>query len=200
MSVPFRLIAIASDAAGVDAIAATAGANPAVTIAMMLRDPEQDESVVTGLLAYARARASSNIVLSTNGVACDGVRWVHLPYRRRDLAAPLRARGFGVGISVHSQQEAAQAVTYADYLLASPIFPTPSKPGHRGIGLDRLEEICSNSPVPVFALGGIDAKRAGTCLAHGAYGIAGISVFRSADESNRTIATITRMLSQYAHG
>jgi thiamine-phosphate pyrophosphorylase len=61
-----------------------------------------------------------------------------------------------VGVSVHSVLEAQEAISLgATYLTAGHIFSTDCKKGVPPRGLDFLREICSLSPVPVYAIGGI---------------------------------------------
>jgi thiamine monophosphate synthase len=62
-----------------------------------------------------------------------------------------------------------------------PIFPTASKPGHPGVGLEALEEVVSSVPIPVYALGGVTPERVPQIADTGAHGVAGISVFERED-------------------
>ena len=61
--------------------------------------------------------------------------------------------------------------------LVSPVFPTPSHPTSDGLGLKALAELCRSSPIPIFALGGIDKKSANSVINCGIYGLAGIGGF-----------------------
>lgn len=61
-----------------------------------------------------------------------------------------------VGTSVHSREEAAEALRLgATYLTAGHIYSTDCKKGVPPRGLSFLKEICRMSPVPVYAIGGI---------------------------------------------
>ena len=61
-----------------------------------------------------------------------------------------------VGTSVHSREEAAEALRLgATYLPAGHIYSTDCKKGVPPRGLSFLKEICRMSPVPVYAIGGI---------------------------------------------
>lgn len=90
-----------------------------------------------------------------------------------------------VGVSTHTADEVKNALSFgADYLTFGPIWPTPSKPNLSAgdcPGLAGLEKICEISPVPVFALGGVEIDRIGPCLQAGAYGVAGIRSLFSPD-------------------
>lgn len=85
-----------------------------------------------------------------------------------------------LGKSCHSLQSAKEAEkNNFDYLIFSPVFDTASDGEKKGVGLEKLEEICCAVKIPVFALGGINAKNYKFCLDAGAYGVAGISIFLS---------------------
>lgn len=62
-----------------------------------------------------------------------------------------------------------------DYVTYSPIFPTSSKPGHPGTGIDALRWFCRQAGVPVLALGGLTPERVALCRRAGAAGIAVLS-------------------------
>lgn len=59
--------------------------------------------------------------------------------------------------STHSRAEIyAAAADGADFVTFGPIYPTPSKlPFGPPLGLDPLRLACADSPLPIFALGGI---------------------------------------------
>lgn len=61
-----------------------------------------------------------------------------------------------IGTSVHSREEAAEALRLgATYLTAGHIYSTDCKKGVPPRGLSFLRDICRMSPVPVYAIGGI---------------------------------------------
>ena len=70
-----------------------------------------------------------------------------------------------------------------DYAIAGPTFETPSKPGYGPeIGHKGLAEIAAAAPVPVLAIGGLNATRAAEVLAAGPVGIAVMgSIMRAVD-------------------
>lgn len=82
-----------------------------------------------------------------------------------------------IGFSAHYVTEAQQAIRDgADYVFFSPIFASPSKPGHVGVGLDELRTFTERvSDAPVYAVGGVTPARVGPCLNNGAYGVAVLS-------------------------
>ncbi len=112
-----------------------------------------------------------------------GAQGVHLPAAGLELAAARRLAppGFLLARSCHTSGEvAAAAAAGADFAVLGPIFATPSKPGAAPLGLQCLAEAC-RLPLPVLALGGINAARAADCLAAGAAGVAAIRWFQQAD-------------------
>ena len=97
----------------------------------------------------------------------------------RRLAPP----GFLVGVSCHSLGEALEAESAgADYAVLGPIFETLSKLGYGPpLGLGKLREVTGRVKIPVLALGGLTVDRVEACLEAGAAGIAGISIFQTAE-------------------
>jgi thiamine-phosphate diphosphorylase len=101
---------------------------------------------------------------------------VHLPARGLDVASARALVGAGriVGVSTHTRQEAvAAARAGADYVVFGPVWPTGARPGDApkgaAVGLDALAEVVrACAPMPVFALGGVDAERAPAAIAVGA--------------------------------
>jgi len=114
-------------------------------------------------------------------LAC-GAGGVHLPANSfpPSRIRPLTGPGFLIGVSCHNIEELRCAEREgADFGLFSPIFPTKSKEAAgtpQGIG--RLAEAVRSVQIPVLALGGVNAKNAADCIAAGAAGIAGISMFQ----------------------
>ena len=99
-----------------------------------------------------------------------------MPAERLRVVTP---PGFLTGRSVHAVDEA-RRVTAAgglDYIVFGPVFPTPSKPGHPGVGVRALAEVVRATPVPVLAIGGITPDTMTHALAAGAAGVAGIGLF-----------------------
>ena len=110
-----------------------------------------------------------------------GAHGVHL---RGDSfpAARVRAlspRGFLVGRSIHSADEAARVAAEGglDYLVFGPVYETTSKPGRAAAGLDVLRHVAVMTTVPVLAVGGITRERLAAIGRTGAAGIAAIGLF-----------------------
>lgn len=91
-----------------------------------------------------------------------GADGAHLPLpvcAAMTAAERLQAGRFGV--SVHSAEEAKAALALgAAYLTAGHIYASSCKQGVPPRGLAFLKEICTLSPVPVYAIGGIGLNKA----------------------------------------
>ena len=115
--------------------------------------------------------------------ASCGADGVHLPAGSLPPSMLRSQAGAGmiIGVSCHHRNEVAQAVREGvSYILLGPIFETLSKPGATPLGLPFLKEVCESCPVPIYALGGIDARHAADCIQAGAAGVAGIRLFQEA--------------------
>ncbi len=113
------------------------------------------------------------------------VKAVHLP-QGQPVATIRRVMGPEtlIGVSAHSVSEAQLASAEgANYLTASPVFPTDSKPGYGpALEAEGLAAIVASVSIPVLALGGVTAENAGACIAAGAAGVAVMgSVMRSSN-------------------
>ena len=104
-----------------------------------------------------------------------GATGLHLPEAHPPLSRIRQwvSGGGLVGVSVHSPAAAEEAVQEgADYLIAGPVFETPSKrPFGPPLGLPRLGEIIRSVSVPVFAIGGIGPDEASMVRSAGAAGM-----------------------------
>lgn len=111
------------------------------------------------------------------------VKAVHLP-QGQPVATIRRVMGPQtlIGVSAHSVAEAQLAAAEgANYITASPVFLTDSKPGYGpALEPEGLAAIVASVSIPVLALGGVTAENAAACIAAGAAGVAVMgSVMRS---------------------
>jgi thiamine-phosphate pyrophosphorylase len=140
--------------------------------------------VVNDRLDVALALGAAGVHLTTTSIPARVVRGV----------CP---GNFLVGVSCHSLEEAIEAESSAaDYILLGPIFPTPSKlPYGPPLGLGKLGEVTKRVKIPVLALGGITVERVKECLAAGASGIAGISIFQNCSSLEELVHTLLTQFS-----
>lgn len=108
-----------------------------------------------------------------------GAAGVHLPEAALKASLPLgaavRAKKLFVTMAAHSLGAVFKAARRgASAAIVGAVFPTPSHPGRPCLGVLRFAALCRKSPIPVVALGGIDARSAMRLLDSGAAGIAGI--------------------------
>jgi thiamine-phosphate pyrophosphorylase len=104
--------------------------------------------------------------------SADGL---HLPEVRAREAVHWRARrpDWIITAAAHSLG-ALMRLTHVDAVFLSPIFATASHPGAAALSPVRAALIAAASPLPVYALGGIDGRNA-TLLAPSFAGIAAIA-------------------------
>ena len=84
--------------------------------------------------------------------------------------------GMMLGVSVHSVEEALEAVKNgADCLGVGTMFATSTKPDAESVSLETLREICAAVEIPVVAIGGIGAHNMGQLAGTGVDGVALVS-------------------------
>ena len=89
-----------------------------------------------------------------------------------------------IGVSVSTLAELENTdLTGCDYIGAGPVYRTDTKPDAKPvIGLAGLKAVIVASPIPVVAIGGIDAANADGCFSSGAAGVAVISAVSRAND------------------
>jgi thiamine-phosphate pyrophosphorylase len=136
-------------------------------------------------------RGASQIIVNTRvdvALAC-GAQGAHLP---ADSPGPALWRricppGFLFSVACHSLADVIRAADEgADLALFAPVFDPLSKPSAGPpAGLAMLGEAAASVRIPVIALGGITPVRIALCLAEGAAGVAGISLFQPGGPASR---------------
>lgn len=146
-----------------------------------LRAPMLDDVAYRALAARAigrchRVGAACLLDRDAGMVADLGADGLHMPARR--LAA-LNARPIGVdhwfAASCHTAAELRHAARLAaDFVVLSPVKPTPTHPGTETLGWLVFNELVESANLPVYALGGLDPGDLADAWSHGAQGIAAI--------------------------
>ncbi len=173
-------------------------------IAVQLREKQAPGAEALALARRCRDWLGPGVVLYVNGrfdvALAAGADGVHLPadglpLRRVRANTP---RGFRIGVSTHSPEEARAAIAEgADLVLIGPIFETPSK---RDLGPPLTPQALAELPdasthaTEVLAIGGIDESALDSL---GRYrdrisGIAGIRLFQDAADPRAVADRIFR--------
>jgi thiamine-phosphate diphosphorylase len=102
-----------------------------------------------------------------------------------------------IGASVSTVEEAAQALRDgADYVSLGPIFATATKPdAGAAVGLEVIAQMKKACPLPVVAIGGINAQNVGSVLQAGADAVAVISAVSRAQDMERAAAELVAVIS-----
>ncbi len=171
-------------------------------ISLREKDLTPQEQVALAVRLRSVVRRHPGARLTVHGdpevAAAAGGDGVHLA--ARSDPGPARA-ALGpealVGLSVHTIAEAAAVdATSVDYVVAGPSFASDSKPGYGPVlGAAGIAAIVRASPVPVIAIGGIDASLMGELLRAGARGVAVMGSVMRADAPERVVAGLVDLLS-----
>ncbi|MCK0165549.1 Nudix family hydrolase [Marinobacter sp. S6332] len=101
---------------------------------------------------------------------------LHMPWREAEqLSARPVPDGVWLGVSCHDADEIEHAVVIgADYVTLGPVKPTATHPGAPSLGWAKFHDLVAHSPIPVFALGGLDVADLDAVWQAGGQGVAGI--------------------------
>lgn len=124
--------------------------------------------------------------------ACDGVHLTAQSLEARVVRSAF-GEGFVVGASAHSLREAREARDgRADFVVFGPVFDTPSKRAYGPpLGLGALREAAhALAPLPVLAVGGINAWNALDAVRAGASGVAAIRMFAESGDLAGTVRAL----------
>ncbi|CCQ50748.1 Thiamin-phosphate pyrophosphorylase [Crocosphaera watsonii WH 8502] len=133
----------------------------------------------------------ADIALEVNA---DGV---HLG--QQDIPISLARRILGpnkiIGRSTTNPQEMAKAIAEkADYIGVGPVYATPTKPDKQAAGLDYVKYAAQHSPIPWFAIGGIDEHNVTELIASGATQVALVRAIMEADNPQKRTAKLLKKL------
>lgn len=195
MALPFRLYLVAEGPGSGDE-AALLAARGREKIAVYWRNPTGDD--LPGIATQLKPFRSPLFVKESDLAAWPrlrapgGAAGVHL---RGDSATPmgkiraLFASPVWVARAVHSAEEAGRARDEgADLAIFGHVYPTASKPGQPGRGLEELAAACrAAEPLPVFAIGGITAMRIPEVRDAGAFGVAAKSGLTGSKEARASL-------------
>ena len=138
------------------------------------RDAKRRAQLATSLLVLARARGLILLIADDPLLAVRiGAHGIHLPEARAREAAHWRARfpRWFITVAAHSLRAIGNGRA-ADTVLLSPVFATLSHEGAEPLTAVRARLMARQVPVPLVALGGVNAGNA--VLLGGVAGIAAI--------------------------
>jgi len=113
-----------------------------------------------------------------------------------DAVRKVVSEGLLIGASTHSLKEAKEAEKAGvDFITLGPIYRTPSKLKYgKPLGIGVLRKVSKEVRLPVFAIGGVKAKRIGELMKAGAFGVAMISEIFGASNIQKKARELTRFL------
>jgi thiamine-phosphate pyrophosphorylase len=157
---------------------------------VQVREPDLDDAALAHLIERIRDVVARRARLLVNGrphLAQELGIGLHLPARHPPLEQGSPARRLLHGRSAHDLAEATAALREeAAYVILGTIYPTESKPGRSGSGLDPLRRVAERiAPVPLFAIGGIGISRIPELLHAGAHGVAVCGAILGASDPRR---------------
>jgi len=102
-----------------------------------------------------------------------------------------------IGVTVYGKpsEESAAAEAGADYIAVGPFFPSPTKPEEPLLPMHILDAVVRRSPVPVFAIGGVNASNTSLLARHRVAGVAVVSAIMEAPDPRHAAETIRRAFS-----
>ncbi len=100
-----------------------------------------------------------------------------------------------IGLSTHSADEVvAEDAALADYIGVGPVHETPTKPGRPAVGLELIRYAAAHSPVPFFAIGGLDARNLGEAIGAGARRAVVLRAIAAAKDPQRAARALREQL------
>ena len=127
-----------------------------------------------GVMARVHDYADARVLISDDEQLAHavGAHGMHLSAGRLKQIAQ-RPSFEWVAASCHSAEELSRAVSLGiDFAVLSPVLPTLTHPDAKGMGWDEFGRLTEQSPIPVFALGGMKPEMLDVAREKGAHGIA----------------------------
>ena len=151
---------------------------------VQLRDKKGDTARMVEMrraLKAALAGTGARLIVNDDVVAAITIGADGLHIGQGDMSVAEARTRIGheaiLGLSVETPELAAAAdPACVDYIVAGPVFATPTKPDHkRAVGFGDLAALIAASAIPAVAIGGLEARHVALALAAGARGVAVVS-------------------------
>jgi thiamine-phosphate pyrophosphorylase len=157
-----------------------------------LARPLRDLTAAAGVGLYVNDRVDVALAVGADGVHLAGSSLS--PGEARAIAPSL-----AIGVSAHRTADVRAAAGQATFAVFGPIRDTPSKRGYGPpLGVQPLVEAV-RLPLPLLAIGGIDADSVAAVVAAGAHGIACIRPVMQAIDPAETVRKLAVALASSAH-
>jgi thiamine-phosphate pyrophosphorylase len=133
-------------------------------VILRARRDHRRRHLASGISRIAKERRLLWLIANDAPLACsmgaDGIHLAEAQVRDAHRWRTLRPHWL-ITCAAHSRRACARAATCgADAVLLSPVFPTESHADSKAIGPMRIRFIAKRSPLPVYALGGVDETSA----------------------------------------
>jgi len=146
---------------------------PGSMVVVRSRDDARRKTLAVAMMKLARARGHFVLIAGDASLALAvGADGVHLSEARIGEAASVRARHRLIVTAAAHSAAALRYSAWLDAMFLSPVFPTASHPGRSALSPVRAAAIVRMAQLPVYALGGVNARNAGRLTGFG--GIAAI--------------------------
>ena len=161
---------------------------------IIVREKDLIESEYAGLLSRVKnicGKYDVKVAAHSFFNAADelGIKTIHIPLERlAAMSDKEKGRYDMIGTSCHSVNDAIKAkVLGASYIIAGHIFETDCKKGLPGRGVGFLRNVCKNTDIPVYAIGGINDKNIDPVIDAGAKGVCIMSGLMNCPDPQRYI-------------
>ena len=138
--------------------------------------PEAYTELAHAVAALCRAHGADLMLNGDANLAARLGCGLHLnsgQLMRLETRAELRPEIGLLGASCHGPEELAQAARLSvDFVVLSPVLPTPSHTGAETVGWKHFASWLADYPLPVYALGGLSLDGLALARAAGAHGVA----------------------------
>ena len=144
-----------------------------------------------GALFILNDRADLALAVDADGVHL-GQQDIPIPVAR-EILGPQRI----IGSSTTNPQEMEKGIAEgADYIGVGPVYETPTKAEKAPAGLEYVRHAAENSPLPWFAIGGIDTENIRDVIEAGARQVAVVRAIMQAENPTRTTQEFMSRLRQ----
>jgi thiamine-phosphate pyrophosphorylase len=126
-----------------------------------------------------------------------GVDGVHVGQDDTPVAAvrELVGEDMLIGLSTHAPPEIdATDASLVDYIGVGPVHETPTKPGRPAVGPELVRYAAAHSPVPFFAIGGLNAGNVAEVIEAGASSVCVLRAITDSPEPERAARELRDLL------